>query len=200
MVSWRGGVVYKPRPNGSVYAGAGTSFNPSAEGLALSASTVNLEPEKTRNYEVGTKWDLPRRRLSMNAAIFSHGEDQRAHARHRIPAIRRPCWTGSSGCRASSWASAGRLTSRCGARSAATPSCAATSLRRTRRRSSTTTWTLTPRHTFNLWSTFRLPWETTRRRRRAVHGRRVPQHAEHHRGPELLASSTRWPRTTSTGI
>ena len=57
MVSWRAGAVYKPRPNGSVYVGFGTSFNPSAEGLALSAATVTLEPEKTRTVEVGTKWD-----------------------------------------------------------------------------------------------------------------------------------------------
>ncbi len=34
------GAVYKPRPNGSIYLGYGTSFNPSAEGLALSAATV----------------------------------------------------------------------------------------------------------------------------------------------------------------
>ena len=35
MVSWRGGVVFKPRPEGSIYAGAGTSLNPSTEGLSL---------------------------------------------------------------------------------------------------------------------------------------------------------------------
>ena len=70
MVSWRGGAVYKPRPNGSVYVGYGTSFNPSAEGLSLSAATVRLEPEKTRNYEVGTKWDLMGGRLSLTAAVF----------------------------------------------------------------------------------------------------------------------------------
>jgi len=70
MVSYRAGVVYKLRPNGSLYAGAGTSFNPSAEGLSLSASTVGLEPEKTRNFEIGTKWDLSSPRLSMSASLF----------------------------------------------------------------------------------------------------------------------------------
>jgi catecholate siderophore receptor len=71
--SWRAGAVYKPRPNGSVYLGAGTSFNPSAEaatGLNLSASTVALEPEKSRGYEIGTKWDLLDARLSLSAAAF----------------------------------------------------------------------------------------------------------------------------------
>ncbi len=70
MTSGRGGIVFKPRPEGSVYVGYGTSFNPSAEGLSLNASTVDLEPEKSRNYEVGTKWDLFRQQLSATAALF----------------------------------------------------------------------------------------------------------------------------------
>jgi catecholate siderophore receptor len=70
MVSGRASAVYKPKTNGSLYLGYASSFNPSAEGLALTTSTVNLEPEKTRNYEAGTKWDLSRDRLSVNAAVF----------------------------------------------------------------------------------------------------------------------------------
>ena len=70
MTSWRGGVVYKPAVNGTVYTGYGTSLNPSAEGLSLSAATVALEPEKTRNYEIGTKWDFAGGRLATTAAVF----------------------------------------------------------------------------------------------------------------------------------
>ena len=70
MLSWRAGVVYKPRANGSVYAGAGTSLNPSAEGLSLTAATATLEPEKSRSYEIGTKWDVLDRRLGLTAALF----------------------------------------------------------------------------------------------------------------------------------
>ncbi len=70
MTSGRAGVVYKPRPEGSLYVGYGTSFNPSAEGLSLAAANVGLEPEKTRNIEAGTKWDLFRQQLSATAAIF----------------------------------------------------------------------------------------------------------------------------------
>jgi catecholate siderophore receptor len=70
IVSWRAGVVYKPRPEGSVYAGYGTSFNPSTEGLALSASTAEVAPERSRSFEVGTKWDLAGTRLSLSAAAF----------------------------------------------------------------------------------------------------------------------------------
>ena len=70
MVSWRGGVVYKPRPNGSIYGGYSTAFNPSAESLSLNATTVALEPETTRSLEVGTKWDAFREKLSLVAALF----------------------------------------------------------------------------------------------------------------------------------
>jgi catecholate siderophore receptor len=70
MPSWRAAVVYKPISIGSVYFDAGTSFNPSAESLSLSASTVSLPPEKNQTYEFGTKWDLPNRRLSLRAAAF----------------------------------------------------------------------------------------------------------------------------------
>lgn len=70
MVSGRAGVIFKPRPEGSIYVGYGTSFNPSAEGLSLSAANVILEPEKTKNIEVGTKWDLLRQQLSATAAVF----------------------------------------------------------------------------------------------------------------------------------
>jgi catecholate siderophore receptor len=79
VLSWRGGVVYKPRPNGSVYLGYGTSFSPAADagntGTALSGSdtavnSVNLEPEKSRHVEVGTKWNVFGDRLAVTGALF----------------------------------------------------------------------------------------------------------------------------------
>ncbi|MPY87841.1 MAG: TonB-dependent siderophore receptor [Luteitalea sp.] len=73
MASWRGGVVYKPTPDGSIYLGYGTSFNPSAEGLSLSTgggALAHVEPEKSRSYEVGTKWEAFGSRVSLNAALF----------------------------------------------------------------------------------------------------------------------------------
>jgi catecholate siderophore receptor len=70
MPSWRAAAVYKPVAIGSFYFAAGTSFNPSAESLALSASTVSLPPEKNRTYEFGSKWDLPNGRFSLSAALF----------------------------------------------------------------------------------------------------------------------------------
>lgn len=70
MTSVRGAIVYKPVPSGSIYLSYGTSFNPSAESLSLSASTTNLDPEKNRTFEAGTKWDLAGGRLTLRGAIY----------------------------------------------------------------------------------------------------------------------------------
>jgi catecholate siderophore receptor len=76
MLSWRAGIVFKPVESGSIYAGYGTSFNPSvdaAQGLSLAATgatSANLEPEKNRSYEFGTKWDLIKKKLAVSGAIF----------------------------------------------------------------------------------------------------------------------------------
>jgi len=73
MVSWRSALVYKPRENGSIYFGYGTSFNPSAEGLTLGTganNNVSVDPEKSQSFELGTKWDLFKERLSLSGALF----------------------------------------------------------------------------------------------------------------------------------
>lgn len=82
MPSWRAGLVYKPLPAGSIYVSASTSFNPSAESLSLSASTANLPPEKNRNVEVGSKWDLKAGRLSLRGALF---QTEKLNAREPDP-------------------------------------------------------------------------------------------------------------------
>ncbi|WP_312600099.1 TonB-dependent receptor [Pseudomonas luteola] len=69
------GVVYKPASNGSIYVAWSTSSNPSGEtggeGLSdLAAANNGLDPERNRNYEVGTKWDFFNEALSLNAALF----------------------------------------------------------------------------------------------------------------------------------
>jgi catecholate siderophore receptor len=159
MVSWRGGAVFKPRSNGSVYGGAGTSFNPSAEGLSLSAATVELDPEKTRNYEVGTKWDLPRRRMSINAAIF---RTEKTNA--RTPGINAgdppTVLQGRQRVDGVEAGAAGRITSRWEVYGGY--AFMSSDIRGSNTQAEVDNdLTLTPRQTFNLWTTFRLPWETT---------------------------------------
>src|ERR1700733_11909122 len=73
--SWRAAAVFKPTSFGSIYFDYGTSFNPSAEALSLTAGpagtgTANLATEFNRSYEVGTKWDLNNARLSLRADLF----------------------------------------------------------------------------------------------------------------------------------
>lgn len=80
LLSWNSGIVYKPVDTGSIYFGYGTAYNPSAEGLTLSSgmtsrtnpvsNSVTAEPEKTRTFELGTKWELLKRKLLLNAAGF----------------------------------------------------------------------------------------------------------------------------------
>lgn len=75
VFSYSTGVVYKPAKNGSIYFNHGTSFSPSSESLSLSTTTTNLDPEKNTSYEVGTKWDLFKKRLTANAALYRVEKD-----------------------------------------------------------------------------------------------------------------------------
>jgi len=71
--SYQGSIVYKPAKSGSIYAGYGTSFNPSGEGLTLLTGIRDLselEPEEGKSLELGTKWELLNASLLLNAAIF----------------------------------------------------------------------------------------------------------------------------------
>ncbi len=88
MLSWRGGIVFKPTSKGSIYAAYGTSFNPSAEGLSLStnlnsAANFSVDPEESRSYELGAKWEFFDRKLLLNAAIF---RTEKSNARTEDPA------------------------------------------------------------------------------------------------------------------
>lgn len=75
--SWRTALVYKPVEAGSIYAGIGSSFNPSAEGLSFVNSGRNLtigdaylDPEDNRAVELGTKWELLDGALYVDAALY----------------------------------------------------------------------------------------------------------------------------------
>jgi catecholate siderophore receptor len=66
--TWRTALTYKPAQNGSVYFAAGTSFDPSAEALALSATTSILAAERSKTFELGSKWGFGQ--LMLSGALF----------------------------------------------------------------------------------------------------------------------------------
>ena len=68
--NYRAGILLKPTLNGSLYFDYGTSFNPSAESLSLSANTATAPPEENTTYEAGAKWDLLHSRLNLNGSLF----------------------------------------------------------------------------------------------------------------------------------
>ncbi len=67
----RAALVYKPTPDQSFYFSYGTSFDPSAENLALSARTADLGPEKDRTFEVGAKTLWLNGKLAITGAAFN---------------------------------------------------------------------------------------------------------------------------------
>ena len=68
--SYRGGLVFHPTPSQSYYFSYGTSFNPSAEGIALSPATNGTPPEKNQIFEVGAKIEFFEGALNLQSAVF----------------------------------------------------------------------------------------------------------------------------------
>jgi catecholate siderophore receptor len=69
-VSWRAGLVFRPTSTMSYYFASGTSFNPSAEALALAMNNADTPPEENISYEVGAKIGLFEDTLSLQGALF----------------------------------------------------------------------------------------------------------------------------------
>jgi catecholate siderophore receptor len=72
-LTWRAGMTYRPVHNLSLYVGAGTSVNPSIENLTQtnpSEAQGALEPERSRTYEIGAKWDGFGGKLLLTTALF----------------------------------------------------------------------------------------------------------------------------------
>jgi catecholate siderophore receptor len=157
--SYRAAVVYKPARAGSIYFDYGTSFNPSAESLALSPATVDAPPEKNRTYEIGTKWDLPSKRLSVSASVFRTNK-----LTAREPSMNDPLVndvTGEQRVNGAQIAVTGRITDRWQllssyayldgklVKSLAFPTAVGAQLANV------------PRNTFNAWTTYEMPWKFT---------------------------------------
>ena len=66
--SWRAAAIFSLAADAEAYVMAGTSFDPSAENLSLSATTADLAPERNRTVEAGVKWTAGQALLT--ASVF----------------------------------------------------------------------------------------------------------------------------------
>ncbi|MGL4577066.1 MAG: TonB-dependent receptor, partial [Burkholderiaceae bacterium] len=67
--SYRTGLMFQPHEEVNYYLSYGTSFNPSAELYQLDDRSTNTPPEKSRNIELGAKWDLAQGNLSLRTSL-----------------------------------------------------------------------------------------------------------------------------------
>ncbi|RHW18867.1 TonB-dependent receptor [Sphingomonas gilva] len=71
LFSYRGGAVFKPTPNTSLYASYANSKTPSSATVRQGCGTnCDVAPETGKSYEIGAKADLFDRRLQLTAALF----------------------------------------------------------------------------------------------------------------------------------
>jgi catecholate siderophore receptor len=76
LLNWKLGAIYKPASSASIYANYAISQQPpggsnfTLSSAANNANNPNMDPQKTKTYEIGTKWDVLQEKLSLNAAIF----------------------------------------------------------------------------------------------------------------------------------
>jgi catecholate siderophore receptor len=73
--SYRGGLIFHPWPDQSIYFSYGTSFNPSAEALSLTGTTNSVKPEENEMFEFGTKLQFFQGALNVQAALFRINKD-----------------------------------------------------------------------------------------------------------------------------
>ncbi len=76
ILSYKLGLLYKPAPNGSIYANYAISQQPpGGSNFTLSAAANNannpdMSPQKAKTLEAGTKWELLDKRVLVSGALF----------------------------------------------------------------------------------------------------------------------------------
>ena len=76
LVSGKAGLVFRLNQQGNLYVSYGSSLTPPGSANfqlnagATNQNNPNVDPQESRNYEVGTKWDLAGARLQLTGAVF----------------------------------------------------------------------------------------------------------------------------------
>jgi catecholate siderophore receptor len=76
FLNYQVGLVFKPVPQGSIYVSTSSSSDPvglnlgEGSGSQLTDAIEDLQPERSRNYEIGVKWDVFDGALALNGALF----------------------------------------------------------------------------------------------------------------------------------
>lgn len=118
MWNYQAGLVFKPASNGAIYVSYGTSSNPAgenfgqaggADGPAGGARLYDLKPEKSRSWELGTKWDVFDENLSLTAALF---QTEKTDARSTDPLTGDVSLSGNNRVRGIEFGASGAITSK----------------------------------------------------------------------------------------
>lgn len=69
---WSGrlGIMYQPDEQWSFYGSWGNSFNTSGDAYQYDPLGVHTPPEKSQNFEIGTRWEHPSKRISGRVSAF----------------------------------------------------------------------------------------------------------------------------------
>lgn len=162
MWSPRLGLMLQPNDESSYYVSWGTSFNTSGESnRRLTDKLVNTPPEKSRNIEIGAKFDLFDNRLSLGTALF---RSEKYHERNTDPDLPYDVLSGKRHSTGLEFNAAGRITPQWETfvnwtwipeakidRSNVTLNPAGTGAQVQGDRPA-----LTPKHSANLWTTYRI--------------------------------------------
>ena len=68
--SYRAGLSFQPNDISHYYVAANNSFSPTADLYQFTPASVKYDPEYSRNYEVGAKWELFDGNLSLRTALY----------------------------------------------------------------------------------------------------------------------------------
>lgn len=68
--SYRAGLSFQPNDITHYYVAANNSFSPTADLYQFTPASVKYDPEYSRNYEIGAKWELFDGNLSLRTALY----------------------------------------------------------------------------------------------------------------------------------